>query len=73
MGIRDNGPGLEVEKLKDQLLAPTDRHSAESTHLGLKVSLHLIHKIGGRLFVRSKPGAGAEFIIELPKQPVAKA
>ena len=68
VGIRDNGPGLEAEKLKDRLLAPADRHTAESTHLGLKVSFHLIHKIGGRLFVRSKPGAGAEFIVELPKQ-----
>ena len=71
--IRDNGPGLEVDKLKDDLLAPADRHAAESTHLGLKVSLHLIHKSGGRLFVRSLPGSGAEFILELPKQPVSKA
>jgi signal transduction histidine kinase len=73
VGIRDNGPGLEVEKLKDRLLAPTDRHTAESTHLGLKVSLHLLQKSGGRLFVQSKPGAGAEFIVELPKQPAFKA
>ncbi len=70
VGIRDNGPGLEVEKLKDRLLAPTDRATAESTHLGIKVSLHLIHKSGGRFFVWSKPGAGAEFIVEFPKQPV---
>jgi signal transduction histidine kinase len=73
VGIRDNGPGLEVEKLKDRLLAPTDRHTAESTHLGLKVSLHLIQKSGGRLFVQSVPGAGAEFTVELPKQPAFKA
>ncbi len=71
VGIRDNGPGLEVEKLKDRLLSPSDRHTAESTHLGLKVSLHLIHKSGGRLFVWSKPGAGAEFVMEFPKSPTA--
>ncbi|MEW6386250.1 MAG: HAMP domain-containing sensor histidine kinase [Thermodesulfobacteriota bacterium] len=67
--IRDNGPGLEVEKLRDRLLAPADRQTADSTHLGLKVSLHLIQKSGGRLSVWSQPGAGAAFIIELPKQP----
>jgi signal transduction histidine kinase len=69
IGIKDNGPGLEVEKLRDRLLTPTDRQTAESTHLGLKVSLHLIHKSGGRLLVRSQPGVGAEFIIELPQNP----
>lgn len=73
VGIKDNGPGLEVEKLKDRLLTPTDRRTAESTHLGLKVSLHLLQKSGGRLLVWSQPGAGAEFILELPKQPEVKA
>jgi len=73
IGIKDNGPGLEVQKLKDRLLTPSDRQTAESTHLGLKVSLHLIHKSGGRLLVRSRPGFGAEFIIELPKNPEVKS
>jgi signal transduction histidine kinase len=71
--IRDNGPGLEVEKLKENLLTPTDRQTAESTHLGLRVTIHLIYKIGGRLLVWSQPGAGAEFIVDLPKQPAVKA
>ncbi len=71
--IKDNGPGLEVQKLKDRLLTPSDRQTAASTHLGLKVSLHLIHKSGGRLLVRSQPGSGAEFIIELPKSPEVKS
>lgn len=73
IGIKDNGPGLEVEKLKDRLLTPTERQTAESTHLGLKVSLHLIQKSGGRLLVRSQPGFGAEFIIELPKHREVKS
>jgi signal transduction histidine kinase len=34
VGIKDNGPGLEVEKLKDRVLAPADRQTAESSHLG---------------------------------------
>jgi signal transduction histidine kinase len=72
VAIKDNGPGLEVKKLKDRLLTPTDRQSTASTHLGLKVSLHLIQKSGGRLLVLSRPGFGAEFIIELPKHPEIK-
>lgn len=64
--IQDNGPGVEVEKLQRHLLTPADRKE-ESTHLGLKVSLHLLVKCGGRLGVVSEPGAGATFILEFPK------
>jgi len=56
--VQDNGPGLDVEKLKNQLLTPLDRRGGESTHLGLKVSLHLLAKIGGRLSARSAPARG---------------
>jgi len=65
--VQDNGPGMDVEKLKLHLLTPGDRREAESTHLGLKVSLHLLEKSGGRLSAWSAPEAGATFIIEIPK------
>ncbi len=65
--VEDNGPGLEVEKLRQHLLLPGDRREAESTHLGIKVSLHLLEKYAGRLLVWSKPGAGTRFILEFPK------
>ena len=68
VGIKDNGPGLEVDKLKERLLAPDDRQTKESTHLGLKVSLHLMVKTGGRLLVSSSPGTGTLFILEFPKE-----
>jgi signal transduction histidine kinase len=66
--VADNGPGLDVEKLRQNLLIPGDRREAESTHLGIKVSLHLLEKYGGRLLAWSKPGAGTKFILEFPKQ-----
>lgn len=69
--VEDNGPGLEVNKLKNQLLTPSDRPEAESTQLGLRVSLHLLDKCGGRLAVQSEPGEGATFAILLPKHPVS--
>lgn len=71
--VQDNGPGLDTEKLRRSLLLPTDRRQAESTHLGLKVTLHLLEKCGGRLSVQSRLWYGALFIIEIPKQAPAVA
>lgn len=64
--VSDNGPGMEVEKLRQRLLTPKDK-GAESTHLGLEVTMHLLTKTGGRLSAWSEPGAGATFIVEFPK------
>jgi signal transduction histidine kinase len=66
--IKDNGPGLEVGRLQSRLLAPPDREETASTHLGLRVSLHLIFKTRARLAVSSEPGAGAAFIVDFPRQ-----
>ncbi len=68
--VEDNGPGLDVAELNRRLLMPTRSRDAESTHLGLKVTLHLLEKCQGRLLAFSHPGNGALFIIEVPKQPL---
>jgi signal transduction histidine kinase len=65
--VQDNGPGVDLEKLKLNLMTPGDRREAESTHLGLRVSLHLLEKCGGRLFAWSPPEGGAAFVVEIPK------
>jgi signal transduction histidine kinase len=70
--VADNGPGLEVEMLKRELTAPGGRRELDSTQLGLKVNLHLLGKVGGRLWVASAPGAGAAFILEVPRHPAAR-
>ncbi|MDD3581343.1 MAG: HAMP domain-containing sensor histidine kinase [Desulfobacca sp.] len=72
--VRDNGPGLEMARLKHCLMGPGDPEVSDSSHLGLKVTLHLLAKAGGRLSVWSEPGAGATFILELykPKKPNTK-
>ena len=36
------------------------------TGLGLYISRELVKRMGGRLDVRSEPGAGATFVVELP-------
>jgi signal transduction histidine kinase len=68
--VEDNGPGMDIKILQRHLLVPSRRQDVESTHLGLKVSLHLLEKCQGRLLALSQPGNGATFIVELPKWPV---
>ena len=66
--IEDNGAGVNIVELKRQLKATSPRRDTESTHLGLKVSLHLLEKCRGRLLAHSQLGAGALFIIEIPNR-----
>jgi signal transduction histidine kinase len=70
--VKDNGPGLDLDKLQKRLLSPADCQSLESTHLGLKVTLHLLAKCQGRLSAMSLPGEGAVFIMEFPVGAAAK-
>ncbi len=65
--IHDNGPGVNIREVKRSLVSAGGRRSAESTQLGLRVTLHLLEKWGGRLFASNKPGDGAAFILQFPK------
>jgi signal transduction histidine kinase len=67
VAVEDNGPGMDLKDLQRQLKVPSRRRDAESTHLGLKVSLHLLEKCQGRLLALCHPGKGATFIVEFPK------
>lgn len=64
--IEDNGPGLQVDRLKHSLYTPAKTVAPESSRMGLKVTLHLLRKFGGNLKVKSAPGAGAIFVLEMP-------
>ena len=71
--VEDDGPGIEPEMI-DRLFSPFDRlgweHSpVEGTGLGLTVSRGMIEAMGGRIEVRSKPGEGAAFTIDLEIAP----
>ena len=67
--VEDNGPGFDMEKLRQHLLIPGDRREADSSHLGIKVTLHLLEKYGGHLLAWSKAGTGTKFILEFPEHP----
>jgi signal transduction histidine kinase len=67
VAIVDNGVGFDVEELRQLLLVARDRRESGSTQLGLRVTLHLLEKCGGRLLVSSQPGAGSNFTLEFFK------
>jgi signal transduction histidine kinase len=67
--VEDNGPGIEAEKLQQQMRTPSDQRKPESTLLGLQVTIHLLARIGGRLAVSSLPQKGTTFFVILPKPP----
>jgi light-regulated signal transduction histidine kinase (bacteriophytochrome) len=67
ISIKDNGEGI-LTKLQKRLFDPffTTKSSSTGTGLGLSVSYQIIEQHQGKLFCVSKPGEGAEFIVELP-------
>ena len=68
--VVDFGPGLTVEK-QDQLFEPfnrlgLERSAIEGHGIGLALAKRLTELQGGTIGVRSSPGQGATFWVELP-------
>jgi signal transduction histidine kinase len=67
--IRDNGTGIPAE-VKEKMFNPffTTKPAGEGTGLGLSMSHDIIVKQhGGKIDVKTEPGAFTEFIITLPR------
>ncbi|HYL22167.1 MAG TPA: GAF domain-containing sensor histidine kinase [Gemmatimonadales bacterium] len=70
-GVTDHGPGIPLEQ-QARIFEPFERFDPRSglgTGLGLPVSRRLAELLGGRLSVDSQPGAGATFVLVLPRTP----
>ena len=65
--VHDNGPGIDREALQ-KIFSPFYTSKANGTGLGLAISKKLVDAHDGTLDVGSQPGAGAEFLVTLPKQ-----
>jgi len=65
--IKDNGPGIP-EEARQRLFSPFHTSKANGTGLGLPICRKLVDAHGGTLEIVSEPGAGAEFLLTLPKQ-----
>jgi two-component system phosphate regulon sensor histidine kinase PhoR len=72
MVVADSGPGIapaDQKRIFEKFYragAPLTR-APGGTGLGLYISRELVQRMGGSLEVRSEPGAGATFVVELPR------
>ncbi|HEX6837005.1 MAG TPA: HAMP domain-containing sensor histidine kinase, partial [Polyangia bacterium] len=71
--VVDQGPGVPVDQ-QSKLFTPFYRGAAASRHkgglgLGLYITSEIVRRHGGRIAVRSTPGQGASFTVELPLRP----
>ena len=69
--VADSGPGIphaEQERIFEKFYraGPELTRASGGTGLGLYISRELVQRMGGKLEVRSEPGAGAAFVVELP-------
>ncbi|MGH2556422.1 MAG: PAS domain S-box protein, partial [Actinomycetota bacterium] len=70
VSVSDQGAGIPFEKM-DRLFTPFDRLGAEGTGvegtgLGLALSKRLAEAMGGTMAVKSTPGQGSTFSVDLP-------
>lgn len=72
--VRDHGIGIPADKLPyvfDRFERGVSSRNYGGLGLGLYVSRQLVEAHGGRIRVKSDPGDGATFIVELPRYPKA--
>ncbi len=69
--VKDTGPGIETDEL-ERIFLPFEQLPRSSqkggTGLGLAISKKLAQIMGGRLEVKSRPGHGSAFMLEIPVQ-----
>jgi two-component system, NtrC family, nitrogen regulation sensor histidine kinase NtrY len=64
--VSDTGTGLTPEEC-ERLFTPYYTSKSQGTGLGLAIVQSVVSDHGGRISVRSQPGQGTTFLIELPR------
>jgi two-component system, NtrC family, sensor histidine kinase PilS len=64
VGIRDTGPGI-APNLTEKIFEPFQSQFEGGTGLGLAIVYQIVQAHGAKIFVRSTPGSGAEFVLEI--------
>jgi two-component system phosphate regulon sensor histidine kinase PhoR len=75
ISVADTGPGIQPadqERIFEKFYRsdPHVTYGPSGTGLGLYISRELVRRMGGRLDVRSEPGAGATFVVDLPRAQI---
>jgi signal transduction histidine kinase len=65
--VRDNGPGIEPERL-ERVWSPFHTSKVAGTGLGLAITRKLVEAHQGTIEVDSRPGEGTEFVVRFPKR-----
>jgi PAS domain S-box-containing protein len=70
VAVEDRGPGIPPEQ-RVRIFEPfyTTKSGGRGTGLGLFVSAQIVRDLGGSIEVESTPGAGARFVVSLPRAP----
>jgi putative PEP-CTERM system histidine kinase len=64
--VTDNGVGMSAEFVRDQLFKPFQSSKASGMGIGAYESQRYVASLGGRMDVRSEPGAGTQVRVSLP-------
>lgn len=67
--VSDDGPGIE-EELRDRIFTPFFSTRPKGTGLGLTIVRRCADAHGGEIVLRSTPGGGATFELQLPRGDV---
>jgi putative PEP-CTERM system histidine kinase len=71
--ISDSGPGMDADFIANRLFAPFASTKQNGFGIGAFEARSLVHAMGGRLTVESRPGAGTRFTITLRLSPAEPA
>lgn len=66
--VADNGTGIDYEIKKKIFTTFFTTKGGQGTGLGLLTTRKIVQEHGGRIVVKSRPGEGARFRIELPRE-----
>ncbi|CAN5695723.1 ATP-binding protein [soil metagenome] len=69
VSVADNGEGIPVEEVEAIFQVFASSKGSRGTGLGLPVSQKIVREHGGQIQVKSDPGRGSRFDIELPSRP----